>query len=129
MPHLIVEYSANAEEVVDFSEFCEVLRLAAIETGVFAIKGVRVRAIRCDHFAVADGSSENCFIDISIRLRGGRPLQTKRKAVEHLFEACRSHLSGAFGKRPLALSMEMRDIDPELSPKESSIVIEANVPI
>ena len=127
MPHLIVEYSANAEEVVDFSEFCGVLRLAAIETGVFAIKGVRVRAIRCDHFAIADGSPENCFIDISVRLRGGRSLQTKRKAVEHLFEACRSYLANAFGERPLALSMEMRDIDPELSPKESTIVIEASV--
>lgn len=127
MPHLIIEYSANAEEVVDFSELCDALRLAAIETGAFATKGVRVRAIRCDHYAIADGSPENCFIDISVRLRGGRPHQVKKKAVEQLFKACRAHLSDAFGQRPLALSMEMRDIDPELSPKESSIRIEASV--
>ena len=127
MPHVIVEYSANAEEVIDFSEFCDALRVAAIETGVFATKGVRVRAIRCNHYAIADGSPENCFIDISVRLRGGRSLQTKKKTVEHLFATCRAHLSDAFGQRPLAVSMEMRDIDPELSPKESTIKIEASV--
>lgn len=121
MPHVIVEYSANAEEFLDVDEFCNLLRRAAVGTGMFREKGVRVRAIRFEHYAIADGDSANCFIDVSVRIRGGRPLDGRKKAVEQLFDACRSHLANEMERRPIALSMEMRNIDPELSPKANSI--------
>ena len=47
MPHFSIEYSSNLEKKVDIKNFCNILRLAGIETGVFPIKGIRVRAITC----------------------------------------------------------------------------------
>ncbi len=121
MPHLIVEYSSNLENKVDMQTLCDVLRDAAVETGVFPLAGIRVRALKCEHYTIADSSMDAGFIDISVRLRGGRSLDARKNASELIFAAAESHLNALFTEMPFALSFEMRDIDPELSPKRTSI--------
>ena len=121
MPHFSIEYSSNLEKKVDIKNFCNILRLAGIETGVFPIKGIRVRAITCHHYSIADNNPENGFIDISVRLREGRDLETRKKATQHIFDTAQNFLNPILEKTPFALSMEMRHIDPELSPKINSI--------
>lgn len=121
MPHFTIEYSANMEQDVDMAAFCEVLRRAGLRTGVFPEPGIRVRAVRCDTYAIADGNLDAGFIDISVRLRGGRALDVRKEATREIFAAAEDYLAPVFAKRPFALSFEMRDIDPELSPKRSSI--------
>ena len=121
MPHIAFEYSANLDGEVDMPAFCEALRVAAIETGVFPLAGIRVRAIRCDAYAIADGDPRNAFIDISIRLRAGRDPATRRRATSEVFAAAERYLEPLFEARPLALSLELRDIDPDVSPKRNSI--------
>lgn len=121
MPHLIIDYSANMEERTDISELCDVLRLAAIETGVFPMPGIRVRAVRADHVCLADGESKHGYVDISIRLRAGRDLKTRKAATEQIFAAAHHFLEPVMALYPIALSMEMRDIDPDLSPKAGTI--------
>lgn len=121
MPHLTIDYSPNLDTDVDIGALCEQLRLAAIETGVFPMAGIRVRAFSADHVSIADGDPDHAYIDISIRLRAGRGADVKRAATAHVFEAARNFLAPVMARRPLALSLEMRDIDPELSPKAGSI--------
>jgi len=121
LPHITVEYSANLEDAADLAGLCEMLRATAAALDVFPMSGVRVRALCCAHYAIADGDPENGFVDISVRLRGGRPLALRRDATERLFTAARSHLSALISSRPIMVSLEMRDIDPELSPKLNTI--------
>lgn len=121
MPHLTVDYSANMEDRVDMATFCDALRKAAIETGALPMAGVRVRAIKADHVSIADGSDQHGYIDISVRLRAGRDLPTRKAATQHIFLAARTFLEPVFAKHSVALSFEMRDIDPELSPKFGTI--------
>mgnify|MGYP001954737348 CR=1 FL=1 len=121
MPHFSVEYSANLEERVDMPALCNHLRLAAIETGLFPMAGIRVRAFRADHVSIADGNPTHSFLDLSIRLREGREQRAKEAATQHIFDALNSFLAPAMAKHSIALSMEMRDIDATLSPKSESI--------
>lgn len=121
MPHILIEYSGNLGSVIDIDALCETLRVAGIETGVFPMPGIRVRAYRADHYAIADGDPKHGFIDISVRLREGRPQEKKEAATASLFEAARSFLAEAFIENSIALSLEMRDIDASLSPKAGSI--------
>ncbi len=121
MPHIIVDYSANMESRVDMAGLCEALRVAAVETGVFPMPGVRVRALRADHVAIADGRDVHGYVDISVRLRGGRPDDVKAAATQHVFQAAQAWLAPAMAVHSIALSLEMRDIDPDLSPKAGSI--------
>lgn len=121
MPHFIVEYSANIESSVDIAQLCELIRATAVKIDVLPLPGIRVRAIKVDHYAIADGNPMHAYIDVSVRLRGGRALDVRKAATQTLFDAIQTFLQPAMAERSLALSFEMRDIDPELSPKCGSI--------
>ncbi len=121
MPHFNVEYSGNLEGKVDMDGLCECIRAKAAEIDTFPMPGIRVRAVRVDHFAIADGNPAHGFIDISIRLRAGRSDDIKQDATQRIFEAVKAYLAPAFEHHSIALSLEMRDIDPKLSPKTGTI--------
>ena len=96
MPHFTLEYSANLDARVDIGKVVEVVRKAAVETGIFPLGGIRVRAIRCEHFAIADGSPDFGFLDMVLRLGEGRDLATRKKAGEHIFKVLSDHLDPVF---------------------------------
>ncbi|WP_422020070.1 5-carboxymethyl-2-hydroxymuconate isomerase [Roseibium sp.] len=121
MPHLSIEYSANLEDRTDIQGLCEHLRAAAAQIEAFPMAGIRVRALKAIHYSIADGSPEHAFADISVRLRGGRPAEVKRRAADHIFEAAKEYLTPVLSTSSLALSLEVRDIDPAISPKTGTI--------
>ena len=121
MPHFHIEYSANLDDVVDMHALCEALRAAAAEIDTFPTAGIRVRATRVDHVAMADGNPKHGFVDLVIRLRAGRPHEVKKDAVQRVFAALKTFMAPAMETCSIALSAEMRDIDPDLSPKFGTI--------
>ena len=121
MPHFQIDYSGNLEEVVDMAGLCEHIRATASQIETFPMAGIRVRAVRVDHYAIADGNPKHGYIDISIRLRAGRPDDVKKDATTQIFEAAKAFLAPVMASHPVALSLEMRDIDPALSPQTGTI--------
>ena len=121
MPHIQIDYSPNLDQRLDVAGLCRTLRDAAVATGVLPLAGIRVRAIKADHVVIADGNPDHAFLDISIRLRGGRTDEAKLRATEAIFVAAEAYCAGVMATSSFMLSMEMRDIDPALSPKASSI--------
>jgi len=121
MPHVSIEYSANLDDDLDIHGLCDCLRRVGIETGVFPLAGIRVRALRCDAYSIADGDPQHGFIDVHVRLGRGRDDETKKRATAQIFDAAKAYLKPVLDKRPIGLSMEMREIDPDLSPKLNTI--------
>lgn len=121
MPHITLEYSPNLESALDMHALCVVLKDAAAETGVFPPAGIRVRAIACTHVVIADGDPRHGFIDIHVRLRAGRTQEAKTAATDAIFAAATDFTSAHMTAHPFMLSLEMRDIDADLSRKTSSI--------
>jgi 5-carboxymethyl-2-hydroxymuconate isomerase len=121
MPHFTIEYSANLEARVDMGVVVEVVRRAAVETGIFPLGGIRVRAVRCEHFAIADGNKSFGFLDMVLRLGQGRDLATRKKAGEHIFKALSAYLDPVFASSKFALSFDMQINDKETSWKRNNI--------
>lgn len=121
MPHFHIDYSANLSDRLDIAGLCRVIRDAAAATGVFPLAGIRVRATAADHWLIADGAPQHAYLDLSVRLRGGRTLEARKAATAAIFAAIERYCAEVMATSSLMLSMEMRDIDPELSPKASSI--------
>ena len=121
MPHFTIEYSANLDKRVDMAKVVEVVRKAATETGIFPLGGIRVRAIRCEHYAIADGNPNLGFLDMVLRLGEGRDLPTRQKAGEHVFKALSAHLDPVFAQTKFALSFDMQINDKETSWKRNNI--------
>ncbi len=121
MPHFLIEYSANLEDLVDIAGLCDTIRVAACEMDAFPEAGVRVRAIRVDHYSIADGNPKHGFMDLSVRLREGRSQDVKAAAIARIFEVLQEYVAPAMKTRSISLSAEMRDIDARLSPKFGNI--------
>ena len=121
MPHFTIEYSANLDKRVDMANVVELVRKAAVETGIFPLGGIRVRAIRCEHFAIADGSAHFGFLDMVLRLGEGRDLATRKKAGEHIFKTLSDYLDPVFANGKFALSFDMQINDKETSWKRNNI--------
>jgi 5-carboxymethyl-2-hydroxymuconate isomerase len=121
MPHFTIEYSANLDASVDMSEVVEVVRKAAVETGIFPLGGIRVRAVKCDHYAIADGRPDLAFLDMVLRLGEGRDLMTRKKAGEHIFRALSDYLDPVFAQSKFALSFDMQINDKDTSWKRNNI--------
>jgi 5-carboxymethyl-2-hydroxymuconate isomerase len=121
MPHFTIEYSANLDTRVDMGAVVEIVRKAAVETGIFPLGGIRVRAIRCEHYAVADGRPDLGFLAMVLRLGEGRDLATRKKAGEHIFRMLSDHLDPVFRQSPFALSFDMQINDSQTSWKRNNI--------
>jgi 5-carboxymethyl-2-hydroxymuconate isomerase len=121
MPHFTLEYSANLDSRVDMGNVVEVVRKAAIETGIFPLGGIRVRAVRCEHYAIADGNPDHGFIAMVLRLGEGRDLPTRQRAGEQIFKALSTYLDPLFAKSKFALSFEMQINDKDMSWKRNNI--------
>ena len=121
MPHFTIEYSANLDRRVDMAAVVEVVRRAAVETGIFPLGGIRVRAIRCEHYAIANGDPALGFLDMVLRLGEGRDLAARRKAGDHIFRALSAYLDPVFAGGKFALSFDMQINDKETSWKRNNI--------
>ena len=121
MPHFTIEYSANLDKRVDMAAVVELVRKAAVETGIFPLGGIRVRAIKCEHYAIADGNPQLGFLSMVLRLGEGRDLPARKKAGEHIFKALSAHLDPVFANSKFALSFDMQINDKETSWKRNNI--------
>jgi 5-carboxymethyl-2-hydroxymuconate isomerase len=121
MPHFTIEYSANLDGRVDMGAVVELVRKEAVATGIFPLGGIRVRAIKCEHYAIADGRSNFGFLDMVLRLGEGRDLATRQKAGEHIFKALSAYLDPVFANSKFALSFDMQINDKETSWKRNNI--------
>jgi 5-carboxymethyl-2-hydroxymuconate isomerase len=121
MPHLSIEYSANLDDSVDMAKLCAVAEQAILGTGLFELGAVRVRALRAEAYAIADGLPENAFVDMSFRIGVGRSPGDKKACGEAIFAAVAEHLANLFETPHFALSLEIREIDPALSWKKNAM--------
>ena len=121
MPHFTIEYSANLDGRVDMGAVVELVRKEAVATGIFPLGGIRVRAIKCEHYAIADGARNFGFLDMVLRLGEGRDLATRQKAGEHIFKALSAYLDPIFANSKFALSFDMQINDKDTSWKRNNI--------
>ena len=121
MPHVTMEYSANLESQVDFDGLCRAVHTTGIATGLFELGAVRVRAIKCDHYAIADLLPQNSFIDTSIRIGLGRSQANKEHLGEAINTTMNKFLAEQLSQPYFALSIEVREINTPLSWKTNAM--------
>ena len=116
MPHLVLDYSANLGSAVDIQGLCEVLRDAMVETDVFPLGGIRVRAIPCTAYAIADGDPAYAYLHMTLRMGHGRDEATRLRVARHLSAVAEAYVKPQFDG-PFALSLDLSELDPVTSLK------------
>lgn len=110
MPHLTIEYSANVADLVDIDDLVSNLHDAAIDTGIAALDALRTRAVRREHYAIADRHPDNAFIAVTARLGAGRSDDDQQRLLGELMAALDDTLGAAAST--VMLSVELQEIDP-----------------
>ena len=121
MAHIIIEHSDNLRGRLDVPQLVQTLHQAALGTGIFPIGGLRTRAYATSAYCIADGHPDNAFVHVAVRIGQGRDRATQRAACERIFAAACAHLGALFETAPLAISVEMAELDPELSLKKNNV--------
>jgi 5-carboxymethyl-2-hydroxymuconate isomerase len=121
MPHIIIEYSANLEGQLPLSHMLDAVHSSALKTGVFPIGGLRTRALRVEHYRIADLHPDNAFIHVTLKIGHGRDHATQQSACEAIFEVLRQEVEAVFAMRPLGLSMELQELHPTLNFKHNNL--------
>ncbi len=121
MAHIVVEYSAGLQKRLNIAEFIAAIHDAAVQTGIFPVGGLRTRAYGPGHCLIADGHADNAFVHLSLKVGHGRDLETRKRACETIFAAACRQLASLYERSPLAISLEMQEIDPVLTFKKNNL--------
>ena len=112
---MTLEYSANLRGEGRFGELCR--KLAQFMTAlridgaaVFPPGGVRVRAVACEEYCIADGTAHDAgFVHAVLKIGAGRGDAAKQATCAGLFEIMKEHFAEQFSKQGLALSLELNE--------------------
>lgn len=122
MPHCIIEYTDNLAEDGDIPGLLKTLADALCDSGgVFPKGGVRVRALRLNEYVVADGTADDAFVNVTVKIGAGRPAAFKSAFFGGLFSLVEAHFADLFARRGLALSLYVEEADEAGSFKKNNI--------
>lgn len=116
MPHLSVEYSANLEAGGRIDVLCRELaetidRQFDGDQKVFPTGGIRVRALCCEHYCIADGTLDAAFVHANFRIARGRSEAVRRAVGSALLATMGRHFAGTHERAGLALSVEVNEFN------------------
>jgi 5-carboxymethyl-2-hydroxymuconate isomerase len=120
MPHLAIQYSGNLE-AAPMQALCDSLCAVLAGTALYPLGGIRVRALPCPHYAIADRHRANAFVDMVFRIGTGRTPEQKKMTGEKLMAAAESHFAKQLQSPHFALSLEIVEINSTFSWKTNSI--------
>ena len=121
MPHAWIEYSVNLEDTPELQGLGKCLYDAMLETGIFPVAGVRIRIQPVANCLVGDLTPANAFIHIALRIGEGRTGVTIKAATDAIFKQVSLHLKPLADRHPLAVAMELGEIDNRYSYKMNNL--------
>lgn len=120
MPHLKIEYSDGLSDDA-VHRLCKAVHSVMLGSEIFPTAGIRVRAYKADAAIVADGLPENDFAALTLSVGAGRSTDKLQQAGTAIFAAAQAALADRLAEPHFALSLEIRQIEPDLSWKDTPI--------
>ena len=114
MPHIIIEYSANLDELTDIDALVAAVHQAALDDGLPALGALRTRAAPRHQYRIADGDPAYGFVSVTARIGPGRAPEAVERFLTRLMDTVDQALAPLLPDHPVALSAEVQMIDPAL---------------
>lgn len=114
MAHVTIEWTDNLEGEFDLRSLMEMIAddMAGNSGGIFPVGGVRVRAYRLADYVIADNKGpDDAFINIEVKMGGGRSEEFRKTYFDALFARVSDHLGDLFERRPTALTLYVAEAD------------------
>jgi len=115
MPHILIDYTANLQALIDERELVDTVHKAAVQSGIFPVWGIRTFARAISLYRVGNGDPANGFIQVVVRIGPGRDLPLRQRIAALLFDALLTAVGDSFDGRRLACQLEVMEFDPALT--------------
>ncbi len=112
MPQLILEYSANIEQNIDFQELLSQLHHVLSETAGVSIGNCKSRAVKREDYCVGDGDEMNAFVHVDVGLFP-RDLEVKQAIGQQMLKVLENAYAPSMQDHNLQITVWVRDIQPE----------------
>jgi 5-carboxymethyl-2-hydroxymuconate isomerase len=121
VPHLTIEYSSNLEQRVDIEMLVQAMHDEASRIEALPLGGLRTRAERRDLYRIADCHPDNAFVNVTLRIAPTRGFDERKAIGERLFATLTGFLASLVASSPIALSLEIQELDAEMRWKQSNL--------
>ena len=111
MPHLLLEYTNNIDFHPGSSTLLHDIHLLLAEELPTDLSSCKSRCIAHDLYYVGDGSKNNAFIHLTIKVLSGRSDEKKRFIAEEILGLLNEYFSEYKNILSLQLSVELLDLD------------------
>ena len=111
MPHIVIEHSANLEEVIDVQALVDAVHESALADGLASLDALRTRAASRGRYRIADGDPSFGFVAVTARIGPGRSSEAKQRFLTALIDTVDDFLGPHRASTPVAISAEVQEID------------------
>ena len=110
MPNILLEYSTNVSEVVDYKLlFIEIHKILNEVAGI-KLDNCKSRVSEIERFHIGDGHPSNAFVQMSISFIAGRSDEVKQNVGEACLDCLKQFYEKSMEKLDLQLTVELIDI-------------------
>lgn len=115
MAHFVLEYSDNIDAAsLALQRLFEQLHDCARDSGIFPYKGIRSRAYVSHDYRIADGNPNHMFVHLTVLVGAGRSVEERETVAKQFFAILQRHFSHCLEVRGVALSFELKELEPLL---------------
>jgi len=111
MPQLVLDYSGNVRQQVDFHRLFLGLHQVLADTAGVDVAACKSRAMRRDAFAVGEGGAGQAFVHLEVGLLSGRTPEQKRDIAAVCLDVLALHYAESLEALDLQITVEVRDMD------------------
>lgn len=110
MPHLILEYSSNLSQEIEFSLlFPEMHRLLG-EIGGIHVENCKSRAVRREAYYIGHGEPANAFIHLTVQILEGKPPEMREALGNALLGVLKRIYAPSAVEHRLQITVEIREM-------------------
>lgn len=109
MPHVIIEATNNLEGTHPIQPLLRRVneRLAQLDA-LIPIGGLRTRGYVLADYVVADGTEDDAFVHVTVKLGSGRTDEQLQQIGDAIFQVVTDYYESYFEQHPLALSLDLQ---------------------
>ncbi|SRR3989339_246985 len=111
MPIINLEYTANLEISAKIKSFLLEIHHLLVQEIKTDLRTCRSSISKCTDYVIADGSPENAYIILRLKILPGRPEEVKNRTGKMLLEKIRHHFSSEIKKFDTQVRVALNEVD------------------
>ncbi len=112
MPHITLEYSSNILEKNNLKPLFSSIHQILTEALPTKLEACKSRAIKYEEFYLADGSENNAFLHLNIKVMKGRSVELINSIALKITSLLKEYFSKSSKALNLQITLEMDELQP-----------------